>query len=69
MEKLAFPVACPLCQNEGLCSLPISVVAEAMRQQKPLLLRSHCHSAEWLATALQTEQIAEYFSACCANRA
>jgi hypothetical protein len=65
---LAFPVACPLCQSECLCRLPLSMVAGAMITRTPLTLKSSCHSVEWPANLLETEQIREYFVACFATR-
>jgi hypothetical protein len=60
---LRFPVTCPLCARELLCELPIAGVARALALGSPIRLYASCHDVWWDATALETTQVREYFSA------
>lgn len=60
---LRFPVTCPLCARELLCELPIPVVARALAVGSAIRLYASCHDVWWDATAVETLQVREYFSA------
>jgi hypothetical protein len=61
--RLRFPVTCPLCARELLCELPIAGVARALALGSPIRLYASCHDVWWDATAVETTQVREYFSA------
>lgn len=60
---LRFPVTCPLCARELLCELPSAGVARALALGSPIRLYASCHDVWWDATAVETTQVREYFSA------
>jgi hypothetical protein len=60
---IRFPVNCPLCARELLTELPAAVVAKALAIGSRIRLYASCHDVWWDATALETDQIREYFSA------
>jgi hypothetical protein len=60
---LRFPVTCPLCARELLCELPIAAVARALALGSAIRLHASCHDVWWDATAVETAQVREYFSA------
>ncbi len=57
-----FPVKCPICRTEGLTSVPMGQVAEALVKNEPISLRAVCHEVVWTATESETDQIREYFA-------
>ncbi len=61
--RLRFPVTCPLCARELLCELPIAGVARALTLGSAIRLHASCHDVWWDATAVETAQVREYFSA------
>jgi hypothetical protein len=63
LPGVRFPVNCPLCARELLTELPAAVVAKALAGGSTIRLYASCHDVWWDATALETEQIREYFSA------
>lgn len=60
---LRFPVTCPLCARELLCELPMAGVARALALGSPIRLYASCHDVWWDATAVETTQVRQYFSA------
>ncbi len=57
---IRFPVTCPVCGEEALSSLRAEIIIDALDSCSPLRLSSACHGAEWLASAVEVEQIREY---------
>ena len=60
MLDVVFPIRCPECKHESLCSLPADKIDRALLSSEPLWLRSPCHKVEWQASASEAEQIKEY---------
>jgi len=61
--EVPVPVNCPLCARELLTKLPAAEVAEALMAGSAIRLRAPCHDIYWDASALELEQIREYFFA------
>ena len=61
--EVRFPVNCPLCARELLTQLPAAEVARALTAGSAIRLRAACHDIYWDASALEVEQIREYFYA------
>ena len=62
-SEVRFPVNCPLCARELLTKLPAAEVAQALTAGSAIRLRAACHDIYWDASALEVEQIREYFCA------
>lgn len=61
---MSFPVTCPQCGTEALGEYPVAEVAVAlMTQRNGLRLHAPCHNSDWLATAIELQQIREYLGA------
>jgi len=59
MLNVVFPVTCPQCNQESLSQLPAALIKGALLRER-LILRSRCHTVEWVASAQEIEQIKEY---------
>jgi hypothetical protein len=62
MLDVAFPITCPKCKQESLSRLPAALIKGALLRER-LILRSRCHTVEWVASAQEMEQIREYLLA------
>jgi hypothetical protein len=60
MLNVIFPVTCPKCNTESPSQLPAALIKNALHSER-LILRSGCHTVEWVASAQEIEQIREYF--------
>ena len=60
---IRFPVTCPKCGTERLTEFPADVVADALARGSEICLVATCHDVIWDASALELEQIREYFGA------
>lgn len=52
-----------MCAGEALVRVPITVVAQALRAGDTIQLFADCHRVHWQASAVEVEQIREYFEA------
>jgi hypothetical protein len=60
-SEVRFPVSCPLCAQELLTQMPMTVIARALSVGAAIHLRATCHDVHWEASALEVEQIRQYF--------
>jgi hypothetical protein len=59
---LRFPTVCPRCSKESLSALPLSVIKAALTNGGKLRLRAGCcYGVTWDATAVEREQLREYW--------
>jgi hypothetical protein len=61
--EVRFPVSCPLCAQELLTQMPMTVIERALSAGAAIRLRAACHDVHWEATALEVEQIRQYLDA------
>ena len=59
MLNVVFPVTCPTCNRESLSEVPATLIQSALLRER-LILRSGCHTVEWVASAQEIEQIRDY---------
>jgi hypothetical protein len=60
-EVLRFPILCPACGAETLFSAPVALIVQALATGGPIALRTGCcNGREWMASALEIEQISDY---------
>src|SRR6266404_2300249 len=55
-SEVRFPVSCPLCAQELLTQMPMTVIERALSVGAAIHLRATCHDVHWEATALEVEQ-------------
>jgi hypothetical protein len=60
-SEVRFPVSCPLCAQELLTQMPMTVIERALSVGAAIHLRATCHDVHWEASALEVEQIRQYF--------
>jgi hypothetical protein len=60
-SEVRFPVSCPLCAQELLTRMPMTVIERALSVGAAIHLRATCHDVHWEASALEVEQIRQYF--------
>jgi hypothetical protein len=60
-SEVRFPVSCPLCAQELLTHMPMTVIERALSVGAVIHLRATCHDVHWEASALEVEQIRQYF--------
>jgi len=60
---LRVPIVCPSCEKEWLTELPVADIAQALASGAAIRLFARCHNTAWTASALEREQLREYFEA------
>jgi hypothetical protein len=58
-----FPVLCPTCASETLTAVPVKVVTTALFNGGTVRLHATCHDKWGDATAVELQQIREYWVA------
>jgi hypothetical protein len=60
---IRFPITCPRCGQESLIEFRAVVVSIALHESHGMRLYAPCHDVYWDASAVELEQIREYFGA------
>ncbi len=60
---IRFPVTCPRCGQESLIECRAVIVSIALHECRGMRLYATCHDVHWDASAVELEQIREYFGA------
>jgi len=60
---LRVPIVCPQCAQELLTELRAADIAESLASGATIRLFASCHRTAWIASAVEREQLREYFEA------